>query len=66
MKVHVLPIAVSTCQMSRNDNCTFHMKFEHSTNKERINIGLAYIQSIDNPYIFVSFMHVCMFAIKFG
>ena len=26
------------------------MKFEHSTNRERINIGLAYIQSLDNPY----------------
>ena len=65
MKVHGIAIAVSTCQMYRNVNCTFHMKFEHSSNRERINIVLAYIQSLDNLYTFVSLMHVCMFAIKF-
>ena len=50
--------------MYRNVNCTFHMKFEHSTSRERINIDLAYIQSLDNLYTFVSLRHVCMFAIK--
>ena len=36
--------------MSRNVNCTFHVKFEHNTNREGINISLAYIQSLDNLY----------------
>ena len=58
MKVRVLLY----CQMSRNVNCTFHVKSEHSTNRERIDIGLAYIQSLDNPYIFVSLMHVYMYV----